>query len=121
MEKIEKIANDIFNRFKNKEKVFITSDGQAFFVEADAKNHALKNRTGKELKLEVFLREGKKSPKVEKIAETGKTATVLISEINAATEIELISEILEAETAGSNRKSVIEAAKKKIEQLTQNQ
>jgi len=58
MADLRTVANDIFNRFPKENKVFITSDGQAFFSEAYARNHAKTNRTGKELKLETFLREG---------------------------------------------------------------
>ena len=54
---LKKIANDVLGRFPNENKVFVTSDGQAFLDESHAKNHAKNNRTGKELKLETFLRE----------------------------------------------------------------
>jgi beta-glucosidase/6-phospho-beta-glucosidase/beta-galactosidase len=116
MEEFKKTANGIFNRFKDKDKVFITSDGQAFFLESDAKNHALKNRTGKELKLEVFLREA-----VEPNAKTAKPAKELIAEIGTETNIEAIMKIIEKEKAENNRKLVIEAAEKRIKQLSNNQ
>jgi hypothetical protein len=53
----KKVAKDVFARYPNEMKVFVTSDGQAFFLEMHAKNHASGNRTGKELKVEMFLRE----------------------------------------------------------------
>ena len=65
MTELKIIANDVFKRFPNIDKVFVTSDGQAFTDESHAKNHATKNRTGKELKLETFLRESDKNAKPE--------------------------------------------------------
>ena len=57
MSELKTIANDVFKRFPNENKVYVTSDGQAFLNDVHAKNHAVKNRTGNELKLETFLRE----------------------------------------------------------------
>jgi hypothetical protein len=55
-EDAKKVARDIFARYPNEKKVFVTSDGQAFFREMHAKNHANGNRAGKELKIEEVLR-----------------------------------------------------------------
>ena len=68
MTDLKTIATDVFKRFPNEDKVFVTSDGQAFLSESHAKNHAANNRTGKELKLETFLRETKE----EKTAKSNK-------------------------------------------------
>jgi hypothetical protein len=57
---LQGVADDIFKRYPKEDKVYVSSDGQAFLNESHAKNHAKTNRTGKELKLETFLREGKK-------------------------------------------------------------
>ncbi len=66
MADLKTVANDVFKRFPNENKVFVTSDGQAFLNEAHAKNHAVKNRTGKELKFETFLREDEKKTETSK-------------------------------------------------------
>lgn len=112
MTDLKTIAKGVFDRFPKEDKVFVTSDGQAFFDEVHAKNHAIKNHTGKELKLETFLREDKSN------GDAPKTAAELILLINSATEIETVQEILNAENAGSKRKSVIDAVEKKITELS---
>jgi len=117
MTDLKTIANDVFKRFQNENKVFVTSDGQAFLNEAHAKNHAKKNRTGKELKLETFLREDNASTG-STTGDKPKTAEELIIAINAATEIEVVNAILEAEKAGKKRTTVIQAAEAKIAELT---
>jgi hypothetical protein len=109
------IAKDVFARFPAENKVYVTSDGQAFLNESHARNHAVSNRKGQELKMEAFLRDG-----VEKEAEKEpeKTAAQLIEIITAATSVEDVQGILSAEKAGKSRKSVIEAAEKRITELT---
>jgi len=114
MAELKTIANDVFKRFPNENKVFVTSDGQAFLNEAYAKNHAVKNASGKELKLETFLREGETKPG----ADAPKTAEELIAAINSATELEVVKTILEAENAGKKRKTVLDAADAKIAELS---
>lgn len=55
------MAVDVFNRYPKAQKVSVTSDGQAFITdlgENAAKNHATKNRYGKELQVFSFTREG---------------------------------------------------------------
>ena len=113
MAELKTIANDVFKRFPNENKVFVTSDGQAFLNDVHAKNHAVKNRTGKELKLETFLREEMMKPS----SDAPKTAAELISEINAATEVKTVQDILDAENAGAKRTTVVKAAEKKIAEL----
>ncbi|WP_165025629.1 hypothetical protein [Dysgonomonas sp. ZJ279] len=54
---LKTISESVFKRYPNTDKVFVTSDGQAFFCEADAKNHAAKNRSGKELDVEMFRKD----------------------------------------------------------------
>ena len=115
MTDLKTIANDVFKRFPNENKVFVTSDGQAFLNESHAKNHAKTNRTGKELKLETFLREGNKQPEGDK----PKTAEELLTTINAATEVGAVQAILETENAAKKpRTTVVQAAEKKIEELS---
>jgi hypothetical protein len=60
MSNLKAVADDVFARFPDKGKVYVTSDGQAFIDESHARNHAVNNRSGRELKMETFLRE--KSP-----------------------------------------------------------
>lgn len=113
-EQMMKVAQDVFVRYKKVDKVYVTADGQAFTECAFAKNHAKKNRTGKELSVETFLRS-----EVKSTTTTAKTAEELIADINAATEVELVTKVLETEEAAKKpRKSVVEAAKAKIEELT---
>lgn len=50
---LQKVADSVFERYKRIDKVFITSDGQAFFEEAYAKNHA----AAKDLDVETFRRD----------------------------------------------------------------
>ena len=114
MTDLKTIAKDVFTRFPKEDKVFVTSDGQAFLNEAHAKNHAAKNRTGKELKVETFLREEVMNPD----SNTPKTADELIIVINTATEVETVRAILEAENAGKKRTTVIAAAEKRISELS---
>lgn len=52
---LQKVADSVFERYKRVNKVFITSDGQAFFDEAYAKNHA----DAKDLDVETFRRDKK--------------------------------------------------------------
>ena len=114
MSEFKKTADDVFERFPNENKVFVTSDGQAFLNESHAKNHAKKNRTGKELKLETFLREDETPPS----GDLPTAAADLITLINDATEIEKVQVILDAENKGGKRTTVIAAANAKIAELT---
>jgi hypothetical protein len=109
MTELKAIANDVFKRFPKEDKVFVTSDGQVFLDEAHAKNHAKNNRTGKELGLETFLR-----------GDSGeeKTAAGWIEYIATLTSVNDVKDILSGETKGKKRKSVIEAAEKKIAELS---
>ncbi len=53
---LKKIGDSVFKRYPNVDKVFVTSDGQAFFEEAHAKNHAAPNKKHKELEVETLRR-----------------------------------------------------------------
>ncbi|MDR1155290.1 MAG: hypothetical protein LBL04_11335 [Bacteroidales bacterium] len=114
MTELKITASDVFERFPNENKVFVTSDGQAFFDETHAKNHARNNRTGKELKIETFLREDKKK-------DAEKTAAQWIEYIAALTNVEAVQGILDGEKEGKNRKSVVESAEKKIAELSKSE
>jgi hypothetical protein len=107
--KLKEITDSVFKRYPGVDSIFVTSDGQAFFDEAHAKNHAAPRKNRKELELVKVLRGEKK--------EAAKTAKEQIAEIEAAETAGAVTALLEAEKAADNRKSVIEAANKKIEKL----
>ena len=111
MKDLENIAKDVFKRFPSENKVFVTSDGQAFLNEAHAKNHAMNNRTGKELKLETFLREAEGDT-------TEKSAAEWIEYIATLTDVNAVKDILDGESKGKKRKSIVDAAEKKIAELS---
>jgi len=118
MTDLKTIANDVFKQFPKENKVFVTADGQAFLNEVHAKNHAKKNRTGKELKLETFLREDENKSG----SDAPKTAEELIATINSATELEVVKGILDAENAVKKpRTTVVKAAEAKIEELSKSE
>lgn len=113
-DKLKITAGDVFRRFPKENKVFVTSDGQAFFDETHAKNHATNNRRGNVLKIETFLRSEiiVDAVKIEKMS-----AKDMLAQIAAAESVEAVTALSEAEKAGENRKSVIEASEKKIADL----
>ncbi|MDR1172278.1 MAG: hypothetical protein LBL24_07490 [Bacteroidales bacterium] len=104
---MKRTAADIFKRYPKEDRVFITGDGQAFFSEADAGNHARRNRTGKELTVSKFLRVDS-TPAVKDLA----------AAIASAATTEEVEEVLIEEEAYGNRKGVLEAARKKMDELT---
>jgi hypothetical protein len=113
-EEIKAVAADVFKRYPKAKKVAVTSDGTAFITdegENAVKNHAAKNVYGKELQITNFLRdefeEGKKPAKAED----------LILAINALDSVEEIEALMLEESAGRNRKSVIDAAADRIKEL----
>ncbi len=116
-EKMQEIAKEVFERFPKAKKVAVVSDGQAFIIDdgdAAAKNHANNNIYGKELSLGTFLRDDvmtKESKKHE------KTAGELVDEIEKATTIEAVKDIL----GDSEYKTVQKAAKKRISEIEEAQ
>ncbi|GEM_PF-2056259 len=122
------IAADILERYPKAKKVAVTSDGMAFITDENeiaVKNHAVKNRYGKELSIARFTRdeleEEAKASKRNKTTtskdDEGKTAKELIAEIEAAKEVKVVEAILKAENNGEKRKTVLEAAEKQIQEL----
>jgi hypothetical protein len=107
---LKSTAADIFKRYPKADRVFVTGDGQAFFNEADAGNHARRNRTGKELTLSKFLR--------HEPAESVPTVKVLTDVIASLPTVEAVEEIITEEAAYGNRKGVLDAAAKRITELT---
>ncbi|MDR0872990.1 MAG: hypothetical protein LBN27_05920 [Prevotellaceae bacterium] len=115
-ENAKKVADDIFARYKNETEVFVTSDGQAFVNEIHAKNHA--NSKGAKLEIFPFQKDAQKSTDG---APAKAAAKELIEQIGKAESAEAVTAILETEKAGENRKSVIEAAEKKIAELSKSE
>ncbi len=88
------IAADIFERYPKAKKVAVTSDGMAFITDENeiaVKNHSKNNRYGKELSISHFKRDEMEDEQEDK----PKTA----------------------EQAGKARKTVIEAAEKRMNEL----
>lgn len=113
------VAVEVFERYKDVQKVSVASDGQAFIVDngdAAAKNHAKNNAYGKELSVVTFLRdevvqEKKQTPKADK-----KTAAELIAEIEKAETEEAVNTVL----GKDKRATVLAAAEKRIAELKEN-
>lgn len=68
---LKKTAQSVFERYKLVDKVFITTDGQVFFDEVHAKNHA----TAKDLDVETFRRK-EEAVDLESLDRTGLEAFV---------------------------------------------
>lgn len=113
------IAADIFERYPKAQKVAVTSDGTAFITdesEIAVNNHSVKNRYKKELKITKFTRD-EFSSVAKGSSDKSKTAKELIAEIESYTLIADVEAILNAENEGEKRKTVIEAAEKRINEL----
>ncbi|MBN1987822.1 MAG: hypothetical protein JW783_00310 [Bacteroidales bacterium] len=111
---IEAVAKDVFNRYPKAQKVAVTSDGMAFIVDNGdnaVKNHATKNRSGKELKIYNFTRDEVKQPKSSDRAED---LIALIGSCNTVSEVESIKA---KEASGKNRSTVIQAAEARVNEL----
>lgn len=67
----QKIANQVLKEYPGQNEVHITSDGQAFFNEIDARNHSTRN--GLE-NTEVFFREGFEPEDTKGLEETLQAA-----------------------------------------------
>ncbi|WP_461632745.1 hypothetical protein [Labilibaculum euxinus] len=120
-EELTAIAKDIFGRYRSAENVAVTSDGTAFITDENdlaVKNHSVKNRYGKKLAITEFTRDdfagGKKSTEVNGGV---KKAKDLIADIDAATDVDVVIAIAEAEKSGEKRKTVLDAAEAKLESL----
>lgn len=110
------IAADIFKRYPKAKSVSVTSDGMAFITdEGDnaVKNHARNNRYKRKLSITPFTRDDLVND------ESGKAKTVkeLLTEIESANVAGVVSDILETELNGEKRKTVLEAAAKRLSEL----
>lgn len=116
-QELQVIAGQVFARYKTAKKVALTSDGMAFIVDESenaVKNHSKNNRYKKELTITYFTRDEIEG---ETTNVGTKTAEELINEIGAAETADAVNAILEAETKGKKRKTVLEAGVKRIEEL----
>lgn len=140
-EELKVIAKSIFDRYKGAKNVAVTSDGTAFITDENdlaVKNHSNKNRYGKKLAITEFTRDDFTEPKtIVKVKsdksdkktikkdggntgkDTGgqKSDVDLIAEIEAATSVDAVIAIVEAEKTGEKRESVLKAAEAKFESL----
>jgi len=113
-EELKAVAADVFGRYNKAEKVAVTSDGMAFITdEGDnaVKNYSKKNASGRELAITRFTRDEIES------ASKDKSVKELITEIESATDVTVVDALLNAENIGKKRKSVIDAADKKLKEL----
>ena len=113
-DKIQKKAAELAEKHGLK-KIFVNENGE-FFSE---KCHAA-NSVGGDSKKYTEISLGAPVEPVKSTNDLGKLADV-IAAIDAATDTETVRAILDAEVAGKDRKSVIEAASKKIAVLTTKQ
>lgn len=68
---LKKTAQSVFERYKLVDKVFVTTDGQVFFDEVHAKNHAARN----DIDVETFRRK-EEAVDLESLDRTGLEAFV---------------------------------------------
>lgn len=119
-ENLKSIAQDIFSRYPNEKKVYVTSDGQAFFDRHYASMHVHKNRGGKEMSIEEFSRSDvNKSPEIN--TQERKTAKQIVAELNEVPLEEVEAIIEEEKTSESPRTTVIKAAEKRLSELQESE
>ena len=114
-EELKALAADIFTRYPKAQKVAITSDGTAFITdESDnaVKNHAKNNRFKKELAITPFTRD-----EFAKSESTSNKVEDIVVAIAKAESIEAVEAIKATEVACKSRKTVIEAADARINEL----
>lgn len=111
------VAKDVLKLYPKANKLIVASDGQCFIAdESDnaAKNHARNNVYGKELNLTTFTRDELEAKQPEaKQPEAQKTAKEVIALIEAAVTVEAVELLV----AGDERKTVKDAAVKRIETI----
>ncbi len=105
------MSNDIFNNYPTLQVYFNTADGQAFFQESDAKNHAktLENKKEETVERPFEEIEEKSIKEVKEYAITAKDSIALIKE---ATTVEDL-----ANFADDERETVKKAYEKKLAEL----
>ena len=105
------MSNNIFKNYPTLQVYFKTADGQAFFQESDARNHAKSLESKKVEKVERPFEaiEDKEVKEVKEYAINAKDSIALIKEATAVTALEAF--------ADDERKSVKEAYEKKLAEL----
>lgn len=84
---LKKQAEAFFKEHPNQHKIYMTSDGQGFFVQGDAQNHANQHK----LDLETFFREGH-APEIDSSLEED----LRIAELDAKTKGEVLDRVIDA-------------------------
>lgn len=102
---IKKQAKELASKFKAKE-IFVNESGEFFTEEVNAKQ-SVKGNKDKYAKVDI-------SSNSEKSKESNK-ADELIAAIEAAETAEAVQDIIDAETEGKKRTTVLEAGAKKLE------
>ena len=107
------MSNDIFNNYPTLQVYYKTTDGQAFFQESDAKNHAktLENKKVEPVERPFEELEGKTTKEVREYAINAKDSIALIKEATTVEALEVF--------ADDERKSVVEAYAKKFAELNE--
>lgn len=105
------MSNNIFKNYPTLQVYFKTADGQAFFQESDARNHAKSLESKKVEKVERPFEaiEEKEVKEVKEYAINAKDSIALIKEATAVEDL--------ANFADDERKSVKEAYEKKLAEL----
>ncbi len=102
------MSNNIFKNYPTLQVYFKTADGQSFFQESDARNHAKSLESKKVEKVERPF-EAIEDKEVKEYAINAKDSIALIKEATAVTALEAF--------ADDERKSVKEAYEKKLAEL----
>ena len=113
-EELKALDADIFTRYPKAQKVSVTSDGTVFITdESDnaVKNHSKNNRYKKELEITPFTRDGLEG------TNTSNRAEDIIAAITASQSVDEVEALKAAEVAGKNRKSVVQAADARVNEL----
>ncbi len=108
---IKIMSKDIFKNYPALQVYYKTADGQAFFQESDARNHAksLENKKVEPVERPIEEIEDKSTKEVKEYAISAKDSIALIKE---ATTVEALEAF-----ADDERKSVVEAYAKKFTEL----
>lgn len=106
------MSNNIFKNYPTLQVYFKTADGQSFFQESDARNHAksLENKTVEKVERPFEAIEDKEVKEVKEYAINAKDSIALIKEATAVTALEAF--------ADDERKSVKEAYAKRLAELS---
>ncbi|MDH1880934.1 hypothetical protein [Empedobacter sp. GD03797] len=107
------MSQDIFKKYEALQVYYKTADGQPFFQESDARNHAktLDNKKVETVERPIEEIEGKTTKEVREYAINAKDSIALIKEATTVEALEVF--------ADDERKSVVEAYAKKFAELNE--